>query len=66
MHMYMYTIHILLKGSPCYQSHQCVLKLLLVISTIHSVGPTLIQVPVVVHIGYTQALWREGERDNAE
>ena len=48
------------EGSPCNHSHQCVLKLLLVICAVHSVGPTLIQVPVVVHISYAQALWGEG------
>ena len=58
---YMYKCTRTLEGSPCNQSHQCVLELLLVISTIHSIGPTLIQVPVVVHVGYTQALWREGK-----
>lgn len=38
------------------KAYQSVLKLFLVISTIHSVSPTLIQIPVIVHVGYAKAL----------
>ena len=41
-------------------AHKCVLKVLFVISAIYCVGPTLIQIPVVVYIGNSQALCING------
>ena len=42
-------------------AHQSVVKLLLVVSAIHSVGPTLVQVPVVVYISNAKALCEGGQ-----
>ena len=41
-------------------AHKCVLKFLFIISAIYCVGPTLIQIPVVVYIGNSQALCING------
>ena len=42
-------------------TYQCVFKLLPVIHSIHSIGTSLIQVPVVVNISYPQSLWKVRE-----
>lgn len=47
-------------------TYQCISKLLLVISAIHSVGSTLIEVPVVVHVSYTKTLCGEHEGSRRE
>ena len=38
------------------KAHKCLFKFFLVIRAIDSVGATLVQVPVIVHIGNSQAL----------
>ena len=38
-------------------THQSILELLAVVNIIHSVGPTLIEIPVIVTTGDAKLLW---------